>query len=204
MAAARSDASRFRSRLRRASRASTTVSLGFSARTGSAGASSARARPRPAARQARAGRVREGRSYTGRNRLFGALFMVSIPPAAPVAASNRQMLRQRLLLAREQFVASPQAPAAEAALTGHLAEVLDQLAPDCLGVYWPVRGEFNAAALWAADKVGTSFQAFFPLALPFAQRDPREVHYRHWDGKTPVATDEFRIPASGGGPGGPG
>ena len=66
---------------------------------------------------------------------------------------------------------------------------MERLEPECLGVYWPVRSEFNAAALWHDDRVGTSFQ----LALPFAQREPRQMHYRLWDGSPPEGLDDCGI-----------
>jgi 5-formyltetrahydrofolate cyclo-ligase len=108
----------------------------------------------------------------------------------------RQALRKRLLLRREEFVAGPQALAAASALSRHLAELLLELEPELVGVYWPHRSEFNAAALFAADPL----LAKLPIALPFAQRQPVKMHYRAWDGKTPTAVDECGIAASSGAP----
>ncbi len=66
---------------------------------------------------------------------------------------------------------------------------LEQLEPGCLGVYWPLMGEFNprdaalqAKALWGCR-----------LALPFAHKSPREMHYRGWAGDTPAHRDECGI-----------
>ncbi len=67
-----------------------------------------------------------------------------------------------------------------------LTSVVARLEPDCLGVYWPVRSEFNAARLWLDDKQRTAL----PLALPFAQRQPPQMHYRRWRGEPLVARDE--------------
>jgi 5-formyltetrahydrofolate cyclo-ligase len=106
----------------------------------------------------------------------------------------RQTLRQRLLESRKSFVLSPQVGAAQAALAGHLNEVLARLEPDCLGAYWPVRSEFNAGTLWRADKVNTSFS----LALPFTRREPRQMHYRLWDGAEPTLRDECGIASTDG------
>lgn len=79
-------------------------------------------------------------------------------------------------------------------MTQALVRVIDRLEPDCLGVYWAVRSEFNAAGLWHDDKVGTSFQ----LALPFARREPPQMHYRLWDGQPPRVQDDCGIAASDG------
>jgi 5-formyltetrahydrofolate cyclo-ligase len=108
----------------------------------------------------------------------------------------RQALRKRLLLRREEFVAGPQALAAASALSRHLAGLLLELEPELVGVYWPHRSEFNAAALFTADPL----LAKLPIALPFAQRKPVKMHYRAWDGKTPAAVDECGIAASSGAP----
>ena len=60
----------------------------------------------------------------------------------------------------------------------HCAAVVAELEPECLGLYWPFRSEFNAAAALAADP---RF-ADLPLALPFARRVPRAMEFRRWDG----------------------
>jgi 5-formyltetrahydrofolate cyclo-ligase len=85
---------------------------------------------------------------------------------------------------------------AQPLIVRELTQIIDRLEPECLGVYWPMRFEFNAAALWHDDKVGTSL----PLALPFVQREPRQMHYRLWDGSTPTLQDECRIATSNGAP----
>lgn len=103
-------------------------------------------------------------------------------------------LRARLLADREQFMSSAAAPDASAALARHLTALLADLEPEVLGLYWPHRSEFNAAALLLADA------GFAKLAkcLPFAQRTPVRMHYRAWDGAAPRAVDECGIPASDG------
>ena len=89
-------------------------------------------------------------------------------------------------------------PAVEAGrrLESHLGSVLAQLVPECLGVYWPLGSEFNAARPWqGGDPV-----APLPLALPFAQREPHALHYRQWDGRPPVLKDECGIATASGAP----
>lgn len=108
----------------------------------------------------------------------------------------RQALRRRLLEARERFAAGTAAIDAGAALAGHLKDVLAALEPTCLGLYWPHRSEFNAAAALSADPAISKL----PLALPFSQRKPVRLHYRAWDGRPPTARDECGIPASDGEP----
>jgi 5,10-methenyltetrahydrofolate synthetase len=100
-----------------------------------------------------------------------------------------------LLQQREQFMAdAAQTAAAEASLARHLAAVLMDLEPELLGLYWPHRSEFNAAALVLADAT----LAKLSMSLPFAQRAPVQMHYRAWNGLRPTIVDECGIPASDG------
>lgn len=101
-------------------------------------------------------------------------------------------MRRRLLAQRE--AAAAEFGGLEDALARRLADVLATLEPACLGVYWPMRAEFDPARLRgrlpALDAV--------PRALPYCRREPREMHFRAWDGAVPTVTDECRIPASDG------
>lgn len=103
-------------------------------------------------------------------------------------------MRQRLIEARQSFDADPGASSARDALAMHLVRVLEELEPDCLGLYWPMRLEFNAPAALAADARRMNWR----LALPFTRREPREMHFRAWNGAAPSLVDECRIPASDG------
>jgi 5-formyltetrahydrofolate cyclo-ligase len=114
-----------------------------------------------------------------------------VPEAAP-----RQSLRRLLLERREAFVAGPAFTEAVRSLTRHLSNVLVQLEPASLGIYWPHRSEFNAVEALADTPVTTSAV----IALPFAQRTPIQMHYRAWDGGPPTTVDECRIPSSTGVP----
>ena len=120
--------------------------------------------------------------------------MNSASRGTPSAA--RQALRKHLLAQREQFVAGPTSAQAGAALARHLMAVLSALEPEMLGLYWPHRSEFNAVTALAAD----STFAKLPIALPFAQRAPVQMHYRVWDGQAPTLVDDCGIASSGGAP----
>jgi 5,10-methenyltetrahydrofolate synthetase len=112
------------------------------------------------------------------------------PPAVP----DRKALRRQLLSARERFVLSEGFSEAEAALQARLVAVLADLVPECLGIYWPYPSEFNAARPW----LGAEGVSPLPLALPFARREPRQLHYRLWDGSPPTLQDECGIHTSQG------
>lgn len=105
--------------------------------------------------------------------------MSAVPP-------DRPALRRELLAARRAFAAGPAFQTAQAALAAPLRELLEQLEPELLGVYWPLAGEFDPGELpW-------------PRALPYARRDPAEMVYRRWDGSAPGLQDECGIATSGG------
>lgn len=112
---------------------------------------------------------------------------------------ERKNLRRQLLSARERFVQSDAFSEAESALRARLVAVLADLVPECLGIYWPLPSEFNAARPWPGDD-GVSH---LTLALPFAQREPRSMHYRLWDGAPPTLQDECGIYTAHGAPVGP-
>lgn len=102
------------------------------------------------------------------------------------ASPDRSVLRRELLASRRAFAATPAFQTAEAALLPMLHELLAQLEPELLGVYWPLAGEFNPGALP------------FARALPFAKREPAGMVYRRWDGSAPAAQDECGIATSTG------
>ncbi len=99
---------------------------------------------------------------------------------------DRAALRRELLAARRTFAATPAFAAAQAALEAPLRDLLAQLEPELLGVYWPLPGEFNPGALPYAR------------ALPFARREPAQMNFRRWDGQPPTAQDECGIATASG------
>jgi 5,10-methenyltetrahydrofolate synthetase len=116
-------------------------------------------------------------------------------PAVDAGDAARLTLRRRLLAEREHFSARPGVQEAQAALAAHLARLLTEIEPEQLGIYWPVRGEFNPIAALDAAALPK-----LPLALPYAQRQPRAMHYRAWDGQAPASVDECGLPAPSAGP----
>jgi len=116
------------------------------------------------------------------------------PAPARSEVSRRAALRARLRGERDAFFASEGFAAAAAALASHLGAALAPLEPACLGLYWPMRSEFNAAAALAADGRFAKVER----ALPYARREPRAMEFRHWDGGVPTSVDECGIGASEG------
>ncbi len=94
---------------------------------------------------------------------------------------------------RDRFAADS-GPAAQTALAGHLSGVLAELQPERLGLYWPLRSEFNAALACLGDRHLDSVD----LALPYARKSLCEMHYRAWDRSTPGTRDECGIPSADG------
>lgn len=113
-------------------------------------------------------------------------------------APDRAALRQRLLQQREQFAAGAQAGEAHAALARHLHAVLLRLEPQCLGVYWPIRCEFNPRRAIGDDNGLPRLDPMPTLALPRCRRVPPAMEYRRWDGAVPAVRDEMGIPTADG------
>ena len=106
------------------------------------------------------------------------------------AVADRAILRKRLLAEREQLARSALAPQAQREVSARLAQLLHELEPGVLGLYWPVRDEFNPC-----DAARNVQRACPTLALPYAQREPHAMHYRAWNGQAPDARDECGVPA---------
>ena len=62
-------------------------------------------------------------------------------------AHERSVLRKQLIERRREWLSTPASHAADVALARQLHELLMQLEPLCLGLYWPLPGEFNASVL---------------------------------------------------------
>jgi 5-formyltetrahydrofolate cyclo-ligase len=111
----------------------------------------------------------------------------------------RAVLRRQLLSARQQWADTPDAITAQEALSARLMAVLAQLEPDELGLYWPVKGEFNPRPVALAAQAQWGCR----LALPFARREPVAMHYRAWSGEAPEGVDECGLPSPDGRPADP-
>lgn len=121
-----------------------------------------------------------------------------MPASLDEPTHSRKTLRARLIAERERFANSDRAAAAATALARSLRELLQQIEPELLGVYWPVRSEFNAALALQSDESAPKLPVALPLALPFASRTPARMEYRRWDGTAPRVIDECGIAASDG------
>jgi 5-formyltetrahydrofolate cyclo-ligase len=108
---------------------------------------------------------------------------------------SRSALRAQLKARRAEWLAQPMGQAAPLSLLSRLGPLLEQLEPLCLGLYWPLPGEFDAAALLPR-------QAGVQLALPFAEPGGA-MHYRRWDGRAPSIQDGMGIATSSGAPADP-
>ncbi len=104
---------------------------------------------------------------------------------------DRTALRAQLKARRRDWLSTPAGQLAAAGVQAQLQALLVQLEPVCLGLYWPLPGEFDAPALLPRLE-GVQ------LALPYAQAAGRQMHYRHWGGEPPALRDEMGIPSSAG------
>lgn len=121
-------------------------------------------------------------------------------PVPGNGAAARAALRRTLLERRAAFRAGADGEAAQRAVSRHLRTLLAQLEPACLGLYWPVRGEFSAGVrpfepLWP-DGVPYALPAAFPAG---ADGTPAAMTYRRWQGPAePAAHDGCGLPTGDG------
>lgn len=123
--------------------------------------------------------------------------MTASPTTDQPLAQLRNPLRRQLLAARNTWCRDDATlGAAQASLQENLRHVLQQLEPECLGLFWPIQGEFNPrpVALAARDEWGCQ------LALPWAAKASKAMHYRPWQGDEPTTVDECGIPSPEGRP----
>jgi 5-formyltetrahydrofolate cyclo-ligase len=104
-------------------------------------------------------------------------------------------LRKALLAQRLAFTTADEHAAAfaaaQVALSAQLRSLLQQMEAECVGIYWPMRGEFDAITACLSDPM----LAALPWGLPYAQKAPPQMHYRLWD-KGPLASkDECGLPS---------
>lgn len=114
-------------------------------------------------------------------------------------SDKRIALRQQLLQARKAWHATAAAAHAQADLQRHLLAVLGELEPQCLGLYWPIRGEFNPRDAALALQTTLGGPGALGLALPWAYKAApgaaSHMDYRCWDGADPTTRDECGIPS---------
>lgn len=110
----------------------------------------------------------------------------------PAESSAKTALRGSLRAARLAFTQGPLASAAQAQLGRQLDDILAQVEAECVGLYWPLQGEWDAVA-WAKASPGG-----WTLALPHADKASKTMGYRRWDGEPPETTDGCGIPTASG------
>ncbi|MGC4061941.1 MAG: 5-formyltetrahydrofolate cyclo-ligase [Aquabacterium sp.] len=104
---------------------------------------------------------------------------------------DRAALRQCLLSARREWSTTAAASSAYPQIQARILTVLTQLEPGCLGIYWPMQGEFNPMDVARAAQLQWTCQ----LALPYARKSPAAMEFRMWDGQPLSDKDECGIPS---------
>ncbi|MBX3670470.1 MAG: 5-formyltetrahydrofolate cyclo-ligase [Rhodocyclaceae bacterium] len=113
-----------------------------------------------------------------------------LPAPADPARAERKALRRRLIAAREALAPALHAELSQR-LARHLANLLDTLAPRCVGFYWPYRAEFDARGVidaWLAADAGRR------AALPVALAPACALEYRAYVPGCALAQDRHGIP----------
>src|SRR5579864_2741685 len=96
---------------------------------------------------------------------------------------RRRLLAERLALGRERHRRW------SAMIEERLSLLLDELPGTVIGLYWPVKGEFDARPLAAHLR-----EQGRATALPAVIERGRGLEYRSWDGETAMAEGIYRIP----------
>lgn len=112
----------------------------------------------------------------------------------PRAARKAQRLA--LIQARTDMPADTRATA-DHALGGHLARLLDTLAPASIGFCWPYRAEFDMRAVVTAWLRASATRW---AALPVVGATGVPMRWRRWDPDVEMPLDRYGIPFPGDGP----
>jgi 5-formyltetrahydrofolate cyclo-ligase len=107
------------------------------------------------------------------------------------AGEPKSVLRARLLATREAQSEEPAQAAKNAALAARIEEALARRDARCIGLYWPVAGEFDARtamARWlAADPARGA-------ALPVVVKPHAPMAFHAWSAHAPMKEGRYRIP----------
>jgi 5-formyltetrahydrofolate cyclo-ligase len=110
-----------------------------------------------------------------------------------VAAWRRE--RRAELIARRAAIGEAARTAWSAALERHLLTLLRGLEPGALGIYWPVRGEFDAR-----PAVGMLLGEGWRAALPVIETANAPMAFRGWTPDAEMVAGRYGIPVPLGGP----
>jgi 5-formyltetrahydrofolate cyclo-ligase len=103
----------------------------------------------------------------------------------------KSALRATLLASREAHNENPARTAMDDALGARLTAVIERYAPNSVGFYWPVAGEFDARA------VVTQWLAADPArgaALPVVVQPHAAMAFHAWHARASMKTGRYRIP----------
>lgn len=117
--------------------------------------------------------------------------------ARNVCAEPKSALRATLLAAREAQSEHASRARMDAALAERLRAVLEARAARCIGLYWPVAGEFDARAVlteWLASNVATDATDAREAALPVVVQPHAPMVFHAWRADSPMKSGRYRIP----------
>jgi len=107
---------------------------------------------------------------------------------APSKNAIKTEARARLLALRAALCSDA---ATNAALDSQLVTLLEHCAPQCIGFYWPLRGEFDARAhiaRWLAQDAARR------AALPVIRARHAPLEFRRWTPETAMREGQHQIP----------
>lgn len=121
------------------------------------------------------------------------MFTMPLLPSNDISntAESRAALRRMLLAKRQPNTI------AEKTLSNHLVTLLEQLTPRCIGLYWPIHGEFDVRPpilLWCQKRSPDEIT----LALPWAEKKGMPLRFLRWQADTKLVADVYGIPGPDG------
>jgi 5-formyltetrahydrofolate cyclo-ligase len=113
------------------------------------------------------------------------------PAEQSATSSYKASLRAKLVAERERLAQTAARVDIDARLATHLAAVLDEFAPACVGLFWPIAAEFDPRDV-LARWLGTDPRRHAALPVIIEPRGP--MIYHAWTPDTPMKEGRYRIP----------
>ncbi len=109
-------------------------------------------------------------------------------PSPTTVHKPKSTYRTELLVARKNYTITPDH---DTAISTRLSDVLKQYQPHCVGLYWPLPGEFNARDVltqWLAQS------ASHTAALPVVVNRKSPLEFWRWTPESSLTIGDYGIP----------
>jgi 5-formyltetrahydrofolate cyclo-ligase len=125
------------------------------------------------------------------NRILGAEESIARNVCEPPVGEPKSALRARLLATREAQSEEAAQAAKNTALARRIEDVLARHDARCVGLYWPVAGEFDARATMTGWLAASATRG---AALPVVVKPHAPMVFHAWSAHAPMKEGRYRIP----------